>query len=277
MSGRVQGSAAAKINLALIVGPPRSDGLHEVASVVQRIDLRDDLTLEAAGRLEVTGFAEDSLVGSALERLATAAGVPAGWSAHLTKRIPVAAGLGGGSADAAAALTLANRTLEEPLSTARLLELAARLGSDVPFFVEPGPKLVEGAGERLQLLGLPQDYWILIALPTGVAKPSTREVYRRFDELGGGPGFAERRARVHDVATTCGTPEDLAALPPNDLVPAAGASALPAALAAAGAFRSDVSGAGPAVYGLFRERDQALAAEASLPAAARTWVVAPVW
>jgi 4-diphosphocytidyl-2-C-methyl-D-erythritol kinase len=277
VTAALQGSAAAKINLALVVGPPRDDGLHEIASVVQRIDLRDDLSLEPGARLEVTGFAEDSLVGAALERLAAAAGVPARWRVHLTKRIPVAAGLGGGSADAAAALTLANRTLEQPLPRGRLLELAAGLGSDVPFFVEPGPKLVEGAGERLRALRLPQDYWVLVALPAGAAKRSTGDVYRRFDELGGGAGFERRRDQVLAVADSCTRPEDLASFPANDLAPAAAASEGPEALAAAGAFRADVSGAGPAVYGLFGERERALAAQGSLPAGTRGWVVAPVW
>jgi 4-diphosphocytidyl-2-C-methyl-D-erythritol kinase len=274
---RARGSAAAKINLALVVGPVRADGLHELTSVMQRIDLCDDLTVEPAGRLEVTGFEDDSLVSSALERLAGAAGVPARWRAHLTKRIPVAAGLGGGSADAAAALTLANGTLAAPLGRTRLLELAAGLGSDVPFFVEPGPKLVEGAGERLRPLPLPQDYWVLVALPAGVTKGSTGDVYRRFDELAGPAGYEERRVRVLDVLASCSRPDDLASLPPNDLARATASSALTDALRAAGAFRSDVSGAGPAVYALFRERERALTAEASLPPGIRAWVVAPVW
>jgi 4-diphosphocytidyl-2-C-methyl-D-erythritol kinase len=277
VSAPLQRSAAAKINLALVVGPRRRDGLHELASVMQRIDLCDDLTLEPAHGLEVAGFDDDTLVTAALERLAAAAGVPAGWRAHLTKRIPLAAGLGGGSADAAAALGLANRTLATPLEPGRLLELAAELGSDVPFFVEPGTKLVEGAGERLRLLRLPQEYWVLVALPAGPAKTSTADVYRRFDALGGGPGFPERRARLLDAVSSCKRPEDLASLPPNDLAPAAAASSLTRVLAAAGAFRADVSGAGPAVYGLFRDRERARAAEASLPAGTRTWVVAPVW
>jgi 4-diphosphocytidyl-2-C-methyl-D-erythritol kinase len=270
-------SAAAKINLALVVGPRRDDGLHELASVMQRIDLCDELILEPADGIDVTGFAEDSLVTAALEAIAASAGVTTGWRARLTKRIPVAAGLGGGSADAAAALTLANRSLAKPLDVGKLLELAAGLGSDVPFFVEPGPKLVEGTGERLRPLPIPQDYWVLVALPAGREKPSTGEIYRRFDELGGGPGFAERRARLLASLDACARPEDLASLPSNDLAPAAGASALPETLAAAGAFRADVSGAGPAVYGLFGERERARAAAASLPAGTRSWVVRPLW
>jgi 4-diphosphocytidyl-2-C-methyl-D-erythritol kinase len=274
---RAHGSAAAKINLALVVGPVRADGLHELTSVLQRIDLCDDLTVEPAGRLEVSGFDDDTLVSSALGRLAGAAGVPGRWRAHLTKRIPVAAGLGGGSADAAAALTLANGTLAAPLDRDRLLELAAGLGSDVPYFVEPGPKLVEGAGELLRPLSLPQDYWVLVALPAGVAKRSTGDVYRRFDELGGPAGYEERRARVLDVVASCNRPDDLATLPPNDLARAAAPSALTETLRAAGAFRSDLSGAGPAVYALFHERERAFTAQASLPAGTRAWVVAPVW
>jgi len=270
-------SAAAKINLALVVGPRRHDGLHELAAVMQRIDLCDELTLEPADGLEVLGFADDTLVASALERLAAAAGVPAEWRARLSKRIPVAAGLGGGSADAAAALTLANRTLAKPLEVERLLELAAGLGSDVPFFVEPGPKLVGGAGEHLQPLQLPQDYWVLVALPAGSAKTSTGEVYRRFDELGGALRFPERRARLLDAVGSCACPEDLASLPPNDLAEAAETGTLPEALTAAGAFRADVSGAGPAVYGLFHEREHARVAAASLPDGTRSWVVTPVW
>lgn len=277
MSAPLHCSAAAKINLALVVGPVRGDGLHELTSVVQRIDLCDDLTVEPADRLEVTGFRDDSLVASALERLAAAARVPARWRARLTKRIPVAAGLGGGSADAAGALTLANGTLATPLERARLLELAADLGSDVPFFVEPGPKLVEGAGEVLHPLRLPQDYWVLVALPAGVAKGSTGAVYRHFDELGGPAGYGERRARVLEVVSSCSRPADLASLPPNDLAPASAPTILTETLAAAGAFRSDVSGAGPAVYGLFHEREQALGAQSSLPADTQTWVVATVW
>jgi 4-diphosphocytidyl-2C-methyl-D-erythritol kinase len=102
-------------------------------------------------------------------------------------------------------------------------------------------------------------------------------VYRRFDELAGPRGYEERRARVLDVLGSCSRPDDLASLPPNDLARAAAPSALTGALRAAGAFRSDVSGAGPAVYALFRERERALTAEASLPPGTRAWVVAPVW
>jgi len=269
--------AAAKINLALVVGPRRADGLHEVATVLQRVDLYDRLKLEPASALAVDGFADDTIVRVALERLAAEAGTEPAWRVRLSKEIPVAAGLGGGSADAAAALRLANDSLRDPLEPERLRALAAALGADVPFFLEPGPKLAEGGGERLTPLDIPQDFWVLLALPAGAAKRSTAGVYARFDELGGSAGFEERRRQLLAGLDLCRRPRHLAALPPNDLAEAAGRPPLVAELERAGAFRADVSGAGPAVYGLFHRREDARAAARSLGRAARTWVVAPVW
>jgi 4-diphosphocytidyl-2-C-methyl-D-erythritol kinase len=269
--------AAAKINLALVVGERRPDGLHEVASVMQRVDVCDRIGRERARGLTVEGFEEDTIVRRALEGLAREAEIEPGWRARITKKIPVAAGLGGGSADAAAVLKLANAGLERPLDRAALHALAAELGADVPFFLEPGPKLAEGAGESLTPLDLPQDFWVLVALPRGAAKLSTGEVYARFDELGGGPGLAERKAALLDGLDAVRRPRDLAALPANDLVEAAGGAPLAAELRAAGAYRADLSGAGPAVYGLFHRREDARSAARALGRRARTWVVAPVW
>jgi 4-diphosphocytidyl-2-C-methyl-D-erythritol kinase len=277
MSRALRATPAAKVNLALTVGARRADGLHEVATVMQRIDLRDRLELTPAPAIQITGFAEDTLVRRALECLADAAATSGRWTVRLEKAIPVGAGLGGGSADAAAALVLANRTLERPLPPERLRELAATVGSDVPFFVEPGPKLVEGAGERLTPVRVPQDFALVVAVPAGAVKRSTGDVYRRFDELGGSTGFAARRQGVVAVLASCRRAEDLARLPPNDLARAAGESDLPIRLVERGAFRADTSGAGPAVYGLFRRRSDALAAASGLPRGTRTWVVAPVW
>ncbi|HXV96645.1 MAG TPA: hypothetical protein VD695_08860 [Gaiellaceae bacterium] len=269
--------AAAKINLALVVGPKREDGLHEVATVLQRIDLCDRIELRPGECLTVAGFSEDTLVAQALTRLAAEAGVEPVWGVRIAKEIPVAAGLGGGSADAAAALRLGNERLLEPLPPGRLHALAATLGADVPFFLEPGPKLAEGAGERLTPLDLPQDFWVAVALPRDVRKPSTREVYARYDELGGGLGFEERRAELLRMLADTRGPTDLARLPLNDLAEASGAAALAAELRAAGAFRADVSGAGPAVYGLFESRSDARSAARRLGRSARTWVAPAVW
>ena len=97
--------ATAKLNLALVVGPLRDDGRHEVATVLQRIDLADRLSIEPGAELRVEGFAEDTLVRAALEGLAEAAHTDPCWHARIWKQVPVAAGLGGGSSDAAPAPT----------------------------------------------------------------------------------------------------------------------------------------------------------------------------
>ena len=270
-------AAYAKINLALVVGERRADGLHEVATVLQRIDLSDDLELAEARELIVEGFPEDTLVRRALSCLAAEAGTEPRWRVRIRKRIPVGAGLGGGSADAGSVLTAANRLLAEPLPRERLLEIAASLGADVPFFLERGPKLAEGAGERLTALVLPQEFTVVIGLPGGAQKTSTADVYRRFDELGGGAAFARRRAELLEAVAACRFARDLARLPPNDLALPVGPGPLGAELLAAGAFRADVSGAGPAVYGLFHDRGEAERAARRLAAIGDAWVVGSVW
>ena len=258
--------APAKINLALVVGPRRPDGRHEVVTVLQRISLADRVALEPADELRVEGFAEDTIVRRALEQLGAAADMPPNWRVTIDKEIPVAAGLGGGSSDAAAALRLANWTLRRPLEETKLHGLAAPLGADIPFFLTTGPQLAEGDGTELQPLLLPEDYWVLIILPRGESKPSTGAVY---DAFSGKDGFPERRAALLRVLAL----GDLGGLPPNDLT----SSPLAEELRSHGAFRADVSGAGPAVYGLFAEQDEALAAHAALADRGQSWITAPAW
>ena len=265
--------APAKLNLALVVGPERPDGKHEVATILQRIDLGDRVALAAAAALAVEGFAGDTLVRTALELLAERAGVEPRWRAIVTKRIPVAAGLGGGSSDAATALRLANETLDAPFDAVALHALAAELGADVPFFLGDGPQLGRGDGSELEPLDLPQDYWVLLLLPHGAVKESTAEVYRGFDERDGAAGWPERLARFEQSLAAVRRPRDLGALPPNDLA----GSPLTAELRALGAFRADVSGAGPAVYALFHHRRTAEAARRVLAPRGRTWLTVPTW
>ena len=265
--------ATAKLNLALVVGPQRPEGRHEVATVLQRIDLADRVRVEPAATLGVGGFAQDTLVRTALERLAEAARTEPRWEARIWKRIPVAAGLGGGSSDAATALRLANASLPEPLPQERLHELAAGLGTDVPFFLTSGPQLGTGTGAELEPLDLPQDYWVVLLLPRDARKGSTAEVYAAFDGRGGAEGFNERRTAFDRALAEVRRPRDLAALPPNDLASSPHAERL----RALGAFRADVSGAGPAVYGLFLHRDPAVAAERELRVLGRTWLTVPTW
>jgi 4-diphosphocytidyl-2-C-methyl-D-erythritol kinase len=259
------------VNLALVVGPIRDDGKHEIATVYQRIALVDGIEVARSERTRVVGFAEDTLVSRALAALGASG--DAKLSARITKRIPVAAGLGGGSADAAAALRLGNTLLREPLPFERLDEIAAGLGADVPFFLRDGPHLGAGDGTDLQPLDLPQDYWILVVLPRDASKASTAAVYASFDERDGRDGFEARRARLLEALRNVRRPRDLASLPPNDLA----SSPLADELRALGAFRADVSGAGPAVYGLFLHRAHALHAESRIARHGRTWLTAPAW
>ncbi|HEU5212473.1 MAG TPA: hypothetical protein VFU10_06850 [Gaiellaceae bacterium] len=256
--------ASAKINLALVVGPRRADGYHEVVTVLQRVALADRVAVEPARALRVTGFPGDTLVRTALEALAGRAGVEPAWQATITKQIPVAAGLGGGSSDAATALRLANALLQEPRDD--LNEIATGLGTDVPFFLTAGPQLGEGTGATLRPVTLPADYWVVLVVPHGETKASTGDVYNAFD---GADGFDERRAGLLEAVEA----GDLAALPANDLA----SSPLAAELRELGAFRADVTGAGPTVYGLFLDRADAAAAARALRQAGRTWLTVPAW
>lgn len=266
-----RGIAAAKINLALVVGPRRADGKHEVATVFQRISLADRLELRTATANAVSGFDDDTLVGRALDELAAATGRR--YAARIAKRIPVAAGLGGGSADAAAALRLGNELAGNRLMPNELHALAASLGSDVPFFLRDGPQLGEADGTTLSALDLPQDYWVLLVLPHEAVKSSTADMYAHFDARRGAAGFAERREGLHAALAAVRRPRDLARLPHNDLA----SSPVADELVQLGAFRADVSGAGPAIYGLFHHRAAAEQARDALRSRGRTWLSVPAW
>lgn len=264
--------APAKINLSLVVGPARPDGKHQVATVLQALDLCDDIELAPAETLAVEGFPEDTIVHDALVRLAAVAGVAPSWRVRIEKRIPVAAGLGGGSSDAATALTLANATLPTALSDDELQTLAAGVGADVPFFLQAGTQLGTGDGSDLSPLDLPTDYVALLVTPDGADKESTAAMYHRFDERQGAGGFEERRSRLLHTLEQVTEARDLAKLPGNDLA----SSPVARDLEALGAFRADVTGAGPMVYGLFGKSEIAEQAASVLREVAGTWLVHPL-
>ncbi len=266
-------TAHAKINLALIVGASRADGKHEVCTILQRLDLADTIAVEPSSHHAVEGFADDTLVREALVSLAARAASEHRWKATIAKHIPVAAGLGGGSSDAAAALRLANATLPRPLSAARLRDLAGELGADLPFFLADGPQLGRGDGSELEPLDLPQSFTVVLVLPHDARKESTAAVYREFDERGGQSGFESRRDALLDGLASVAHVGDLARLPPNDLA----SSPISRKLEAVGAFRADVSGAGPTVYGLFHEQAVAAVAARELGDIGTTIVARPAW
>jgi 4-diphosphocytidyl-2-C-methyl-D-erythritol kinase len=170
-------------------------------------------------------------------------------------------------------MRLANETLPEPLPPDALRDLAAGLGTDVPFFLTAGPQLGEGAGADLSPLDLPQDYWVLLVLPHGEHKQSTAAVYDAFDRRGGAEGYPGRRTKLQEGLAVAERPRDLAALPLNDLA----SSPLTDELRELGAFRADVTGAGPTVYCLFHHRRHAVAAERIVRGHGRTLITVPTW
>jgi 4-diphosphocytidyl-2-C-methyl-D-erythritol kinase len=165
--------APAKVNLCLEVLGRRRDGYHEVRTVLQAVDLADRLTFELDSALSLVVeppgavAAEGNLALRAAELLQQEAGVTAGALITLSKQIPVAVGLGGGSSDAAATLLGLRRLWGLDLSEQRLLALAARLGSDVPFFIRGGTALGSGRGTELTRLPTPSEGWAVLLIPQG--------------------------------------------------------------------------------------------------------------
>ncbi len=187
-------TAPAKLNLTLEVLGRRDDGYHEIRSVVQTIDLCDRLTFEAASATEVSctmpGWsAEESLVMRAIDLASDETGRDRGVTIEIEKRIPLMSGLGGDSSDAAAVLLALDRLWQLGLSPEKLLDLAAQLGSDVPFFLSgsasggtAGTALMSGRGEQLAPLPSPAVTWAVVVLPPVARQPGkTARAYGRLE------------------------------------------------------------------------------------------------
>lgn len=181
--------AYAKINLTLDVLGKRPDGYHDLKSVMQTISLRDDIEIDVGTgkpwvlRCDQEGIPcdERNLAWKAAKLYCDTMGKdPDGLEIRITKRIPSEAGLGGGSADAAAVLRALNHHYGDPLSILALAELGARVGSDVPFCVVGGTVMCEGRGERLRILPKMPDCVFVVAKPE--FSSSTPELYRKIDE-----------------------------------------------------------------------------------------------
>ena len=268
MSGAVTLRAPAKLNLCLFVGPTREDGLHEIGSIFEPLELADELVVT-----EADGDADEvvcpAIPGPNLVEKALAFLREQGWRSpplrvEVTKRVPIAAGLGGGSADAAAVLRLARGELDG------IRSLAASVGADVPSQIQPRPCLVSGAGEVVEPIEPPAGHGVVLIPQT--AGLTTPEVYAEADRLGGNRVEAELevlRRKLRDAviggASPLTYPEHLV----NDLQPAA-ISLRPeideplAALREAGAAHSMVTGSGPTAFGLFEDRAAAERAATSL-------------
>lgn len=254
---RLSELAPGKINLCLFVGPPRADGRHEVVTVLQSVSLYDEVTMSpAAGdrdHVSCPGVTGDNLAMAALRQLRER-----GWDAppvhvQINKRIPIAGGMAGGSADAAAVLRMASRLA--PTRPEEVAKIAASLGSDVPSQLTPGLALATGAGDVVAPLApLAPHAVVLVRVGRGL---SAAAVYRRADELAIGrdraalTAFAER-LRSREMADARLTGE----LMINDLQAAAlslcpGIGDALTALYAVGAEPALVTGSGPTAAGLF--------------------------
>ncbi len=254
--------APAKLNLCLFLGPRREGGLHELSSLFEPLALTDPIEVSGAERDEVVcaGVEGENLAARAL-----AAMREAGWAREplrieISKRIPVAAGLGGGSADAAAVLRLAAGELPG------IERIAAELGADVPSQLDPSLALVRGAGERVTKLPEPEPHAVVL-LPGGGGL-STADVFAEADRLGRGRSSDELEAISARLLTAAGSgasPLEYAELLENDLEPAA-CSLRPEiegaleALRSAGAPLARLTGSGPTVFGLFEDLAAARAA-----------------
>lgn len=256
-----------KVNLFLHIHGLRPDGKHELSTLFQAIDYGDVLWAEEADAIEFScgaaeaGPEEENLVLRAAKLLAKEAGVRAGVRLRLEKRVPVGAGLGGGSGDAAAAFQVCNRLWGLDWSNERLAELAVQLGADIPFLLFGGAAWAEGIGEKLEPVeGLAGETHILVVTPAEFV--STGWAYRTWDEkfpqgLPDDPRIAKLRALSSQGSFQ---QNELKGLLWNSFEPLVfekfpGIAQLGKEMETAGASETLLSGSGSSVFGLFPNRE----------------------
>jgi 4-diphosphocytidyl-2-C-methyl-D-erythritol kinase len=263
----VSREAHAKLNVFLRVLGAREDGYHELESLVLPISLADTIVARSAPRLQVEIKGDASLaeaVGAggmnlglvAALALAEACGLIRGAEITITKRIPVAAGLGGGSADAAATLLALNELWSCELGQEALLGIAERVGSDVPALLLGRPVLMRGRGEHVEPIEVAPTWWVVRPFPFGTRSP---DAYRWWDEDGARTGAVPERLLQ---AAVKGELAALGAALANDLEAPVVArhpeiGEVRDALLEAGALGAMMSGSGPTVVALARDRDHA--------------------
>ena len=264
--------AYAKINLGLKVLGRRPDGYHEILSVAQCVDLADVLYFEPASSDQLTcsldslSTGPDNLVCRAVDAFRARLNRPIqSFRIHLEKNIPIGAGLGGGSADAAAALRGLNRFYDQPFSTADLRQIAATLGSDIPFLVEGGTALMRGRGEILEALSWEGVVFYVLAYPE--VEISTAWAYGQL-----GPILTENSPYFNFIISLSGGCVDhdrLFEVLENDFTPAVDraypiVAELRSQLDRVGARAASMSGSGSTVYGIFDDRKTASQAHSAL-------------
>ncbi len=254
----VTASAPGKINLFFTVGALQPDGFHEVVSIYQALNLRETVSVTAAKEfsLTVSGITEGVPTDETNLAIKAAKFVSRSPLAiHIEKSVPVAGGMGGGSADAAAVVVAASKMLGAKVTASETVAL----GSDVPFAILGGTALGTGRGELLAPLETAGEFhWVLVPAPFGLSTP---EVYRTLDELR--PEPEERDAMPLIAALRKGVPSDIAPLLHNDLQQAAlhlrpELQETIDALESAGALRAMVSGSGPTILALVESADEAM-------------------
>lgn len=282
MSERIREFAPAKINLFLHVGDKRPDGYHALQSLVAFADIGDELVFEASDKLtlSIEGPCAPSLLGNppgdnlvlrAARALANEAATAAAAQISLTKNLPVASGLGGGSADAAATLRGLNQLWGMNMGDDQLRRIAESLGSDVPACVASSTCWMEGRGEVLSLAPRLPKCFILLVNP-GVSV-STAEVFAKLRDRTGvarqkPPSWSSIRDLVAYLETSANDLETPAhALAPIDDV-------LAAIRACDGALLARMAGSGATCFGLFETRDAVQAAAAKLSSHANWWIAA---
>jgi 4-diphosphocytidyl-2-C-methyl-D-erythritol kinase len=260
----------AKINLTLEVLRRRDDGYHELASLVHTIGLADDLHIDSANELltRVEGLdidPETNLVARAAQLLTSATRVRTGAELTLKKRIPAAAGLGGGSSNAATTLVGLNTLWATGIPLAELTRLAAEIGSDVPFFVRGGAALMRGRGEELQVLPPMPGQWFVVVVPPHDVLDKTRRLYTALEPTdfssGKATALAADRLRQHlplveDQLTNAFSRAARGIFP--------GLSPLWSKVEAMCGRRFFLSGAGPALFALAADRADARRQETRL-------------
>jgi 4-diphosphocytidyl-2-C-methyl-D-erythritol kinase len=274
VTGRtIRRDAHAKVNLFLRVLSTREDGYHEIESLVVPISLADRVVVRPAEELRVEIVGEPAFSPGGLNlalvaalALADACAEAGGALVEIEKRIPVAGGLGGGSADAAATLLALNELWGCEVDAATLEQIGERVGSDVPAMLSRKSVLMGGRGERLVPAEVPPFHWVLVRLGFGVRSP---DAYRWWDEDGAGTGPDPDRLLA---AATAGDAEELGPLLFNDLErpvaarhPEIGEAAR--RLIESGALGAVMSGSGSSVIGLARDEAHARALAAGFEGA----------
>lgn len=278
MTEKITVRVPAKVNVQLAVGAARPDGFHDLANVFLAVSLHDEVTATAADALTVTCAGPDAdkvpldrtnLVARAAEILAERAGLSPDVHLHIEKRIPVAGGMAGGSADGAAALVACDALWGLKTPVDELLAMCAELGSDVPFSLVGGAALGTGRGEILTPVAAGAFHWVFAVADGGLSTPA---VFREFDRLTAGTEVpAPQASPALLAALASGDPDELAATLANGLQPAALSlrPSLADTLAAgtgAGALAALVSGSGPTTAFLVRDAESATKVSAALAA-----------